>query len=237
LATGRLRLPAKRQTMHKRSLGIFAKEPRPGQVKSRLASASSPEWAAKVADALLRDTVARLAKIEARRFLVYTPKQGKEYFAALADNQYRLIPQEEGDLGRRMEQFIISQLQAGAQQTIIVGADSPILPPEWIEQAFQELDRADLVIGPATDGGYSLLGCSGRPPPIFNSISWGSETVLWETISRLTNPAWRIALLPPCPDVDTIADLWALKGHIAAQRRAGADPGVPHMERLLQDFS
>jgi len=223
--------------MNDRSLGIFAKQPRPGQVKSRLASARSPAWAAQVADALLRDTLARLAQLKARRFLVYSPNLGKEYFAALAGDQYQLIPQEDGDLGRRMEQFIHGQLQAGAPRVVIVGADSPTLPPERIEQAFEELDRADLVIGPATDGGYYLLGCSSLPPPIFDGISWGSEKVLWESISRLTDPVWRLALLPPCPDVDTIADLWALKGQIAGLRRAGVDPKIPHTERLLQDFS
>src|SRR5262249_46340178 len=137
--------------MNNRSLGIFAKEPRPGHVKSRLASASSPEWAAKVADALLRDTVARLAKIEASRFLVYSPNQAKGYFAALAAHQYQLISQGGGDLGRRIEQFIIGQRQTGARHIMIVGADSPTMPPEWIEQAFQDLEQADLVIGPATD--------------------------------------------------------------------------------------
>ena len=223
--------------MNNRSVGIFAKEPRPGRVKSRLASASSPEWAARVADALLRDTVARLARINARRFLVYSPNQAKEYFATLAGNQYQLISQEEGDLGRRMEQFIIGQLRTGARHIIIVGTDSPTMPAAWIERAFQELEQADLVIGPATDGGYNLLGCSGPPPPIFTNISWGSEKVLWETISRLSDLSLRVTLLPPCPDVDTIADLWALKGQIAALRRASLEPGIPHTERLLQDFS
>jgi len=136
-----------------------------------------------------------------------------------------------------MEQFIIGQLQTGARHIIIVGTDSPTMPAAWIERAFQELEQADLVIGPATDGGYNLLGCSGPPPPIFTNISWGSEKVLWETISRLSDLSLRVTLLPPCPDVDTIADLWALKGQIAALRRASLEPGIPHTERLLQDFS
>ncbi|HMF18056.1 MAG TPA: TIGR04282 family arsenosugar biosynthesis glycosyltransferase [Gemmataceae bacterium] len=223
--------------MHHQSLGIFAKEPRPGQVKSRLAAATSPEWAARIADAFLRDTIARLARVEAQRFLVYSPDQSKENFAALAGNQYQLIPQADGDLGRRMEQFIVGQLWSGAQRIVIVGSDSPSLPAEWIEDAFRQLDEVNLVIGPATDGGYYLLGCAGSAPPIFDNIPWGSEKVLSETISRLSDPAWRVALLPPWYDVDSVADLWALKGHIDALRRSGTDPRLPHTEKLLQDFS
>ena len=232
-----LALRAPGYNMYHQSLGVFAKEPRPGHVKSRLAAATSPEWAAWIADAFLRDTIDRLAQVEAQRFLLYSPEDSKEYFAALAGNQFQLIPQADGDLGRRMEQFIVGQFQAGAQRIVIVGSDSPSLPPEWIEDAFRKLDEANLVIGPATDGGYYLLGCAGSALPIFDNIAWGSEKVLSETISRLSDAAWRIALLPPWYDVDSVADLWALKGHIAAFRRSGTDPRLPHTEKLLQDFS
>jgi rSAM/selenodomain-associated transferase 1 len=223
--------------MYHQSLGVFAKEPRPGHVKSRLAAATSPEWAARVADAFLRDTIDRLAHVEAQRFLVYSPEEAKDYFAVLAGTQFQLIPQADGDLGRRMEQFIVGQLRTGTRRVVIVGSDSPSLPPEWIEDAFRKLGEANLVIGPATDGGYYLLGCAGSAPPIFDNIAWGSEKVLSETVSRLTDPACRIALLPPWYDVDSVADLWALKGHIAAFRRSGTDPRLPHTEKLLQDFS
>jgi rSAM/selenodomain-associated transferase 1 len=223
--------------MHPRSLGIFAKEPRAGQVISRLAAATSPEFAARVADAFLRDTVARLAHIEARRFLVYSPKEGKEYFSAVVSDHYQLIPQEDGDLGRRLERFIKGQLQAGTQSIVVVGADSPTLPPEFVDQAFFQLQDADVVLGPATDGGYYLLGCRGQSPPILDNISWGSERVLWESIRRMKDSSLRLALLPPWYDVDSVADLWALKGHIAALRKAGMDPKLAWTEKLLEEFS
>src|SRR5579864_7113330 len=145
--------------MHHHGLGIFAKQPRPGQVKSRLASATSAECAAQFAEAFLRDTIARLARIEARRFLVYSPAEGKEFFAALAGEQYQLIPQENGDLGIRLKHFIQGQFQQGTESIVIVGSDSPTLPPEFVDQAFVLLEDADMVLGPATDGGYYLLGC------------------------------------------------------------------------------
>jgi glycosyltransferase A (GT-A) superfamily protein (DUF2064 family) len=109
-----------------------------------------------------------------------------------------------------------------------VGTDSPTLPPALVEQAYQQLEHADVVLGPATDGGYYLLGCAHRLPPIFDGISWGHAGVLAETIARLSNPQWRLALLLPWYDVDTLSNWRMLQGHLAALRKSGFDPGLPH---------
>ena len=118
---------------------------------------------------------------------------------------------------------------------VVLGTDSPTLPPAYVEQAFAALDNADVVLGPATDGGYYLVGCGGRVPPIFEGIAWGGPTVLAETIALLADPSWRLAVLPPWYDVDTADDWRMLCGHLAALRRAGLDPGVPHTERLCRE--
>src|SRR2546429_7225412 len=96
-----------------RVLGLFAKEPRAGCVKTRLAAATSAEWAAQVANAFLRDVLPRFAMVEAERVLAYAPSEARPFFAALAGSQFRLTPQTDGDLGRRMEAFLSQQLQAG----------------------------------------------------------------------------------------------------------------------------
>jgi glycosyltransferase A (GT-A) superfamily protein (DUF2064 family) len=90
-----------------------------------------------------------------------------------------------------------------------------------------------VVLGPATDGGYYLLGCGPKVPPIFDGIAWGRATVLRETIARLSAPSWRVALLPPWYDVDTAEDWAMLRGHLAALRRAGIAPLTPHTESLF----
>jgi glycosyltransferase A (GT-A) superfamily protein (DUF2064 family) len=116
-----------------------------------------------------------------------------------------------------------------------IGTDSPTLPRQHVEDAFKALDRADVVLGPAADGGYYLIGCR-RLPPIFTGIAWSSATALADTIARLDDPSWQLALLPPWYDVDT-PDGWAmLHGHVAALRRAGIDPEVPDTEALLQRY-
>jgi rSAM/selenodomain-associated transferase 1 len=223
----------KKQLPH--SLGIFAKYPQPGLVKSRLAAATSPHWAARVADAFIHDTVERLASIQARRVLVYTPADQAAYFTELSRGRCELVPQAEGDLGQRLEGFITSQLREGARRVVVVGSDSPTLPTAFVEQAFHALERTNVVLGPALDGGYYLVGCRERTPPIFTNIAWGTGRVLAETIAGLSDRSWQLELLPLWYDVDLLSDWRLLKGHLAALRRAGVDSQVPCTEKVMDD--
>jgi uncharacterized protein len=218
-----------------RVLGLFAKYPEPGRVKTRLAAQTSPAWAARVADAFLRDTLHRCAAVAARRVVVFSPAEAASLFADLAEGRYALVPQREGSLGQRMAAFIADELQAGAGAVVLLGSDSPTLPPAFVAEAFRLLEEADVVLGPATDGGYYLLGCARRLPPIFDGINWGSPHVLEQTVACLADPAWRVALLPPWYDVDTLDDWQVLRGHLAALRRAGGAADLPHTLALLSE--
>jgi rSAM/selenodomain-associated transferase 1 len=215
-------------------LGVFAKEPRPGHVKSRLAAQSNWGWAAEVATAFLRDTLDRLAQVAAHRILAFSPPQAEAYFAGLTRGRFALRPQCEGDLGRRMQTFFAEELALGAERVVLVGTDSPTLPLDFIDQALRALAAADVVLGPATDGGYYLIGVARRVPPLFDGIAWGGSRVLLDTIRRAGEACLKLAVLPPWYDVDTRDDWWALCGHLAALRLAGIDPGVPHTEALAR---
>jgi uncharacterized protein len=195
--------------MTRRVLGLFAKWPEPGRVKTRLAAATSPAFAADVALAFLRDLTERFGAVADRRVLVFAPTDAGPLFAEVVRDRFALVPQADGDLGRRLSSFIESELAAGADAVVVIGSDSPTLPLAHVEQAFAELRRADVVLGPATDGGYYLVGCRSRVPPIFEDIPWY--------------------------DVDTLDDCRMLRGHLAALRRAGIDPGVPHSEALCRN--
>jgi rSAM/selenodomain-associated transferase 1 len=217
-----------------RVLGLFAKWPAPGSVKTRLAAAGGPAWGARVARAFLLDSLDRLAAVDARRVLAFAPAESEADFAALT-SRFTLTPQGEGDLGQRLAGFVGGQLDAGARAVVVVGTDSPTLPMAYVEQAFAELERADAVLGPATDGGYYLVGCGPHRPPLFEGIAWSTGRVLVDTVAALSDPGWKLALLPPWYDVDTPDDWVMLAGHLAALRRAGIDPGVPHTEALLRE--
>jgi rSAM/selenodomain-associated transferase 1 len=212
-------------------LGLFAKWPAAGAVKTRLA-AGDPAWGTRVAYAFLLDTIERLTTVAARRVLAFAPRDREADFAALVAGRFALVRQEDGDLGRRLAAFVEQQLAAGARAVVLVGTDSPTLPVTYVEQAFAELERADVVLGPASDGGYYLVGCGPSRPPLFEGIAWSTGRVLADTVAALADPRWRLAVLPPWYDVDTPDDWAMLCGHLAALRRAGIDPGVPHTEAL-----
>jgi rSAM/selenodomain-associated transferase 1 len=214
-------------------LGLFAKWPRPGMVKTRLAAAVGRERAARIARAFLLDTLDRLAAVPVRRVVAYDPDDAHLDFAALLSGRFGLRPQGNGDLGVRLKRFLTSEIAGGADSVVVVGADSPTLPVEYVERAFVELEQADVVLGPATDGGYYLLGCGRRLPPVFDGVLWGGSRVLADTVARRPADGWRLAVLPAWYDVDTPDDWNMLRGHLAALRRAGVDPGVPNTEELL----
>jgi rSAM/selenodomain-associated transferase 1 len=215
-----------------RVLGLFAKWPAPGTAKTRLGP--TPEWGARAARAFLLDTVSRLAGLAGRRVVAFAPREAERDFAALVAGRFTLAPQSDGDLGQRLETFLADQLRSGAGRVVVVGSDSPNLPPEYVERAFLDLGTADVVLGPSLDGGFYLLGCGPRLPPVFADVPWSTNRVLAETVARLADPSWRLALLPPWYDVDTPHDWAVLRGHVAALRRAGLDPGIPHTEALLR---
>jgi rSAM/selenodomain-associated transferase 1 len=213
-------------------LCVFAKAPRPGIVKTRLAAALGPDRAAAVARAFFLDTIERLSYLDLRRVVAFAPADAEVEFASLVDSRFALTSQGDGDLGQRMQRVLISELKDGGDAVVFIGADSPTLPVAFVEEAFAKLTQHDVVLGPATDGGYYLLGCGPSVPPIFDGIAWGSATVLSETIARLAAPSWRVALLPPWYDVDTPEDWEMLRGHLGALRRAGVATQTPHTEKL-----
>lgn len=218
-----------------RILGLFAKLPQPGYVKTRLSETATPEWAVEVASALLLDSMERLASISARRLLAYSPLESAPFFTEIARGRFTLTPQGEGDLGERLSYFFAEQFKTLTASVVVVGTDSPTLPLSYIDDAFNHLEHADVVLGPATDGGYYLIGCARFLPCLFEQIPWSTADVLRTTVDRVQAQQLRLALLPPWYDVDTLDDWRMLRGHVAAMRYAAIDPGVPRTEKLLMN--
>lgn len=217
-------------------LAIFVKHPRPGQVKTRLAADLGAQPAADLYAAFQADLAGRFRKLGDRQLLCFSPNHpvSAAYFSDLADGNYDLWPQPSGDLGVRLAAFFDEQFANGAERVVVIGSDSPTLPVDFIERAFERLTTHDVVLGPATDGGYYLLGQSRAAHPLFRGIDWSSSRVLEQTVAYIQADRLRLSLLSPWYDVDTIDDLDLLRGHMAALRCAGLSESCRRTESLLK---
>jgi rSAM/selenodomain-associated transferase 1 len=216
------------------TLVIFARLPVPGRVKTRLAAAIGAERACQLYSAFLTDLVQRLGNSCDRRLLAYTPESpaAVAFFQKLASDEFSLWSQPDGPLGERLSRCFETHLSATGR-VIVIGSDAPTLPRELIAEAGAALGKSDCVLGPATDGGYYLVGLRRPCPRMFSDIAWDGPDVLEQTVVRLRSAGLSLRLLPPWYDVDVPADLQTLRGHLAAWRAAGIDPLVPRTERLL----
>ncbi|HXG24759.1 MAG TPA: TIGR04282 family arsenosugar biosynthesis glycosyltransferase [Chthonomonadales bacterium] len=192
----------------RRAVVIVTKCPEPGVVKTRLCPPLRPEQAADLAAAFLADTVALAQAVEcAEVFLGYAPAHETLWFRAHYPG-LPLLPQGEGDLGSRMARLFASAFSQNFAQVILIGTDTPHLAPERIAAAFSVLSIPDsIVLGPAEDGGYYLIGLSGPCPTLFEGIAWSTDTVLRETVARAEKIGRKTCLLPPERDIDTYEDL------------------------------
>ena len=192
--------------MDRTLLGILAKYWTPGTVKTRLAAAIGDRQAAAVYRDMLAATLARLADVADRRVLAFTPADCRDEFAQLADSAWTLEPQSDGDLGQRIEHCFSRAFEKGFDSVVLLGADTPTVPVEFVAGAFRMLERRSVVFGPSADGGYYLVGAAGRVPPVFTAIPWGTDEVWTATKRRLEQAAITWGELPVWWDVDDDRD-------------------------------
>jgi rSAM/selenodomain-associated transferase 1 len=203
------------------ALIIFAKAPEPGQVKTRLSPPLTSDQAAGLHEAFVLDVVSAARPVRGvTQWLSCAPSTTHPFFRGLARRfRLRLLTQTGETLGERMASALRQALDAGATRVVLIGTDVPTLPASIIRDAFRLLRRADVVLGPACDGGYYLVGVSRRVPPIFDEIPWGRSTVLEATLAQINRLGLRCRLLPFWYDVDTMPSLRLLTAHLATLRR------------------
>jgi hypothetical protein len=115
---------------------------------------------------------------------------------------------------------------------VLIGSDSPDLPLPYLKRAFQRLKHRDVVIGPALDGGYYLIGLRAPTPALFEGIEWGSKRVLSQTTKIIAHEKLSVSLLPPWYDVDDAQSLELLRA-LCAARKLGGGVRLPRTEQLL----
>lgn len=179
-------------------IALFAKFPTPGAVKTRLIPSIGAEAATEVHRQLVERTIATI-EASGLDFAVYHTGAPAHYFSEWFGPDVKLVEQGEGDLGARL-----ARVEAPA---ILLGADIPNLSPRHLLRAHEALQSKDMVIGPAQDGGYYLLGFRAPVPFLFSDMPWGTDGVLGETLARLRAREVSVEMLEELADCDRPADL------------------------------
>lgn len=196
----------------KNVFGLFVKFPEPGKVKTRIAKDTGFDYAAgayrRIAEEVLLETLP--GDGEYKRIIFYSPRNMERHFRSWLPGEI-LVAQEGRDVGERMGNAMKALFCEGALKVVITGIDIPELDREVVKDAFKKLDSADVVIGPAVDGGYYLIGMKSLHPEIFRDISWSTEKVFRQTVSVIDTLKLRYETLITLSDVDTLEDLMKLE--------------------------
>ena len=201
------------------ALVLFTKAPVPGRVKTRLQPALSPEQAAALHQAFVEDSWETLQCLGRESIRLFADIDWPRFRELAAPAGISL--QRGKDLGRRMLHCFKDLHNEGHDRIVIVGSDSPTLPGEYLDQAFDQLDKVDAVLGPADDGGYYAVGCRCPRSDMFDRVALSSPQTLQQTETAFRRAGLRSVRLPSWYDIDTPRDLV----------RLAADPRLPKHTR------
>ena len=191
------------------TLLIFIKNPVKGKVKTRIAQTAGEERALQIYLELLRHTREVALLTTARRLLFYSDFIDEN--DAWSSSDFQKMVQHGSDLGERMNNAFRLGLVQPDDRSVIIGSDCAALSHEIIATAFAQLENHPFVIGPATDGGYYLLGMRQHTPELFRDIAWSTEAVMPATLQRIKYLGATYYMLPELSDVDFESD-WEREG-------------------------
>lgn len=234
-------------TLHDRcALAIMAKAPQAGRVKTRLSPPLSATEAAALSICFLRDTAENIDAVSrmgaARGVVSYTPVGAEALFEGILPEGFALLAQRGEDFGQRLLHTAEDLFACGFASVCLIDADSPTVPAEVYEEAVRDLGRAGerIVLGPAADGGYYLIGLKSAQPELFEGVRWSTDAVYGDTLQRAQRLGVEVVELPLWYDVDNAATLNVLR----AELLAGIAPGfaltrgyaAPHTRKLLSEL-
>lgn len=192
---------------------VFTRAPIPGEVKTRLIPELGEQGAASLHADLAGQLLESLDESELAPEVWISSDTDHPFFDQFSAQRRH---QQGSDLGERMA-FALADGLSRASKVILIGTDLPSLDVSYVETAIDALDLHEVVLGPAVDGGYGLIGVSGSVPAIFSGIAWGGPAVLAETCRKLNELRCRYRLLPLIWDVDTPEDLVRYDAWMEAQ--------------------
>jgi rSAM/selenodomain-associated transferase 1 len=189
---------------------LFLKSPRTGEAKTRLAR----DIGAKRACAIYRTLVEHQAgeiPVDWRVTVYFAPSDAgaemKIWLAPQLQEGTRFVPQCNGDLGQRLVTAVRGEFDNGSERVFLIGGDCPGLSRDYFDEADRALSDNDLVLGPAQDGGYVLLGIKGPYEVLFRDITWSTPVVLDQTLAAARRQCLSVRLLRPLADIDDAATL------------------------------
>ncbi len=195
---------------------VMVKAPIAGFVKTRLTPPLSQSDAATLAQCFLNDIVDSVKRVIPKIIIAFTPPEGRDVLERSLSKQLLWFAQKGNDLGERLNSAVTHADELGFNPIIVLGADSPTIPASFIETALNALVRGetDVVLGPATDGGYYLIGLNRSQPELFQNIEWSSPSTFQQTARKANQLNLRLLTLPEWYDVDTPADLITLTNEL-----------------------
>jgi uncharacterized protein len=203
------------------AIGIICKAPQPGRAKTRLATAVGEVAASELSACFLRDVAAAIEAVpealDRRGYGVYAPAGAEHIMRELLPATFGLLLQVGDDLGNVLFGATRDLLIDGHDCVLLVNGDSPTLPVRFLVQAIENLREAGdrMVLGPASDGGYYLIGLKRPHRHLFTQIAWGTESVARSTCERAAEIGLDTTLLPEWYDIDDIETLGWLKDELA----------------------
>ncbi len=190
---------------------VMTRLPCEGRNKTRLIPVLGAAGATALHDRLARHTLSRVNAFIMRsgaRLQVYldggSPEAGRAWLGDV-----ECFEQSEGDLGKRMQTAVECAFSEGARRVVVIGTDCPSIDEDILKDAFQSMEAAEIVFGPAVDGGYYLLGMSRPCDEVFTGIDWGSGQVLEQSVAAAGAAGCRTVFLTELRDVDVADDLEA----------------------------
>jgi len=200
------------QENHDCSVLLLVKFPEKEKVKHRLAVGLTEDVAVELYRNFVLDTLSMLEEVSLPFYVCFYPPQVQKKFFNWLGTQYQFLPQEGADLGERMCSCFKRAFTLGFHRVVLIGSDSPDLPSEYLKDSFTGLQTQDVVLGPAVDGGYYLIGFLDTTftPSAFEQIHWSTPSVFAETMAKIKKANHTVHLLPSWSDVDTVNDLRTL---------------------------
>jgi uncharacterized protein len=212
------------------ALAIMTKAPRAGAVKTRLQPPLTPGEAAQLNVCFLRDIAAAIvgAKEGSKGVAVFTPAGSESEYASVLPSSFDLIVQRGDTFGERLLNAAEDLLRSGFESCCLINSDSPTVTAEAFREAVRELKRVDdgIVLGPADDGGYYLIGMKKLHRRLFEGIDWSTERVFVQTIERAEEIGLHVHVLPKCFDVDNQAALQRLCSELLNKKSDDVAPAT-----------